>query len=145
MQGLVVESQDSSLGRWTVARWTPPADSPLHAAVERVWYFEVHLTHAKERVFPDGTAELIVMLDDRHRDGDDPARAAFPAVCINGCRTQPSVVVSPPGRCRVLGISFAPAGACALLRSNMKSLVDLTVDVGDVIGRAADELGERCA
>lgn len=145
MQGLRVESQDSSLGRWTVARWTPPADSLLHETVERIWYFDGQLTHAKERVFPDGTAELIVMLDERHRDGGDPALAAFPAVCINGCRTQPSVVVSPRGRCRVLGVRLAPAGACALLRSNMQHLVDVTVDVRDVIGRAADELGERCA
>jgi AraC-like DNA-binding protein len=145
MQGLTVKSQDSSLGRWTVARWTPSADSPLHDTVEGIWYFEGHLTHARERVFPDGAAELIVMLDEPHRDGDDPALAEFPTVCINGCRTQPSVVVSPPGRCRVLGITLAPAGACALLRSNMKHLVDVTVDVRDVIGRAADELAERCA
>ncbi len=145
MQGLVVQTQDSSLGRWTVGRWTPSLDSPFHDSVERIWYFAGQLTHAKERVFPDGTAELIVMLDERHRDGGDPALAPFPTVCINGCRTQPSVVVSPPGRCRVLGISFAPAGACALLRSNMKDLVDVTVDVRDAIGRAAEELGERCA
>jgi AraC-like DNA-binding protein len=145
LPGLTVESQDSPLGRWTVARWTPPADSPLHDTVERIWYFDGLLTHAKERVFPDGTVELIVMLDERHRDGSDPALGAFPAVCVNGCRTQPSVVVSPRGRCRVLGIRFVPAGACALLRSNMKELVDITIDVRDVIGRAADELGERCA
>lgn len=145
MQGLTVQSQDSSLGRWTVARWTPAGDSPFRDAVEGIWYFAGQLTHAKERVFPDGTAELIVMLDERHRDGDDPVLAPFPTICINGCRTRPSVVVSPPGRCRVLGISFAPAGACALLRSNMKDLVDVTVDVRDVMGRAADELGERCA
>jgi AraC-like DNA-binding protein len=145
MQGLAIKSQDSSLGRWTVARWAPPADSPLHETVERIWYFEGQLTHTKERVFPDGTAELIVMLDERHRDGSDPALGAFPAVCINGCRTQPSVVVSPRGRCRVLGITLAPAGACALLRCNMTHLVDITVDVLDAIGRAADELGERCA
>lgn len=95
LYGLTVESQDSSLGRWTVARWTPPTDSPLRGTVERIWYFDGHLTRPKERVFPDGTAELIVMLDEPHRDGSDPALTAFPAVCINGCRTEPSVVVSP--------------------------------------------------
>jgi AraC-like DNA-binding protein len=145
MQGLAVESQDSSLGRWTVARWTPPTDSLFHETVERIWYFDGRLTHAKERVFPDGTVELIVMLDERHRDGSDPALGVFPAVCINGCRTQPSVVVSPRGRCRVLGIRFAAAGACVLLRCNMQDLVNVTVDVRDIIGRSADELGERCA
>ena len=145
MQGLTVESQDSALGRWTVARWTPSADSPLHGTVQRIWYFDGRLTHEKERVFPDGTAELIVMLDERHRDGGDPALAAIPGSMHQwmpnatfGCRES-------RGRCRVLGIRFAPAGACSLLRSNMKQLVDVTIDVRDVIGRASDELGERCA
>lgn len=129
---MTVESPDSPLGRWTAAHWAPPPGTPLHGAIERIWYF-------------DGTAELIVMLDERHRDADDPALASFPAVCINGCRTQPSVVVSPHGRCRVLSINFTPVGACTLLRSNMQHLVDVTVDVRDAIGLAAEELGERCA
>src|SRR5579872_1463180 len=144
MQPLVA-THDSPLGRWTSARWFPPNTSPLYGHVERIWYFDGYMTNAKERVFPDGRAELIVMLDEPHRDGDAPTLDPFPAVCINGLRTRSSVVVAPRGRCRVLGIRFHAAGACALLRASMKELVNITIDLGDALGRAAAELGERCA
>jgi AraC-like DNA-binding protein len=140
-----VESADSPLGRWTAARWMPPASSRLSALVERIWYFDGTLAHAKERVFPDGRAELIVMLDEPHRDGDAGTLPAFPVVCINGLRTRPSVVVAPPGRCRVLGIKFEPLGACTLLGTSIRDLTDVTIDLRDALGRAADELGNRCA
>lgn len=140
-----VETRDSPLGRWTVARWSPPQSSPLYGVVDHVWYFDGTLSQAKERVFPDGRAELIVMLDEPHRDGDSEHVAAFPSVCINGLRTRPSVVVAPAGRCRVVGIRFDPAGACLLLGASMKQLVDLTIDLRDALGPAAVELGERCA
>jgi AraC-like DNA-binding protein len=141
----VVATHDSPLGRWTIARWSPSKLSPLYGNVEQIWYFDGSMTHAKERVFPDALAELIVMLDEPHRDGDVATLDPFPAVCINGLRTRPSVVVAPRGRCRVLGVQFQAAGACALLRSSMKELRDVTIDLRDALGRAAAELGERCA
>jgi AraC-like DNA-binding protein len=141
----VVESLDSALGRWTAAQWEPPSESPLSAFVEHIWYFDGVLTHAKERVFPDGSAELVVMLDEPHRDGDVAAQPRFPLVCINGLRTRPSVVVAPAGRCRVVGLRLTPPGAARLVHSNMEHLVNVTVDVRDAVGSAAAELGERCA
>jgi len=143
--GTTVESADSPLGRWTVATWSPPALSPLAGLVERIWYFDGSLAHARERVFPNGRAELIVMLDEPHRDGNCPELPAFPAVCINGLLTRPSVVVAPPGRCRVLGIRLEPLGACSLLTEPIRELTDVTIDLRDALGRAADDLGERCA
>lgn len=141
-----IVTEESELGRWTAAHWSPPRSSPLSGIIERIWYFEGNLTYARERVFPDGRAELIVMLDEPHRDGDTDPNVAFPAVCINGLRTRSSVVVSPRGHCRVLGIRFEPTGACMLLRDSMKDLVNVTIDLHDGIGRrAASELGERCA
>ncbi len=140
-----VECADSALGRWMVARWTPPIASRLSSLVERIWYFDGTMVHAKERVFPDGRAEIIVMLDEPHRDGDAETLPTFPAVCINGLRTRPSVVVAPPGRCRVLGILFEPLAACRLLHESLADLTDTTIDLRDAIGRAADELGNRCA
>ena len=139
-----VKSEESAFGRWTTAQWAPPPSSQLFGIVERIWYFDGTMTFPKERVFPDGRPELIVMLDEPHRDGDDERLASFPAVCINGVRTRSSVVVAPSGRCRVLGIRFGPTGACRLLRGSMKALVDVTIDLRDALGRAATELGERC-
>jgi AraC-like DNA-binding protein len=144
-RGLTVESQESALGRWTVARWSPPGPSPLAGLVERIWYFEGTMTHPRERVFPDATAELIIMLDEPHRDGDSELMEPFPAVCINGLRTRPSVVVAPAGRCRVIGVTFLPVGAAVFLRATMTDLLDVTIDVRDALGAASRELGERCA
>jgi AraC-like DNA-binding protein len=140
-----VYGEDSALGRWTVARWLPAPGSPLSGLVERIWYFEGTLLHSRERVFPDGRAELIVMLDEPHRDGDTAGLEPFPRVCLNGLRTRPSVVVSPPASCRVVGVVFEALGAAALLRTPMSELVDVTIDVSDALGPIATELGERCA
>lgn len=60
-----VETRDLPLGRWTVARWSPPQSSPLCGVVDNVWYFDGTLSQAKERVFPDGRTELIVMSTNR--------------------------------------------------------------------------------
>jgi hypothetical protein len=141
----IVQSADSALGRWTVARWTPPPSSQLAGLVERIWYFDGTLAHSKERVFPDARAEVIVMLDEPHRDGDAGTLPTFPAICINGLRTRPSVVVAPPGRCRVLGIRMEALGACMLLGASIRDLADITIDLRDALGRVAEELGNRCA
>jgi hypothetical protein len=66
-----------AFGRWTSARWTPPPSSQLFQIVERIWYFDGTMAFPKERVFPDGRAELIVMLDEPHRDGDDERSRRF--------------------------------------------------------------------
>ncbi|MGB6521393.1 MAG: helix-turn-helix domain-containing protein [Candidatus Cybelea sp.] len=142
---IAVERRDTALGSWTVARWSPPPASPLHDVVEQIWYFDGTLALARERVFPDGRAELIVQLDQPHRDGGSASLDSFPAVCINGLRTRPSVVVAPKGRCRVLGIRFDPAGVYSILQASPQELVDVTIDLHDGIGRSAAELGERCA
>src|SRR5579884_3065516 len=141
----LVQQIDSALGSWVSARWSPPADSALYGIVERLWYFDGMLADSAERVFPDGSAELVVMLDEPHRDGDTGELAAFPAVCINGVRTRSSVVVAPRGRCRVVGLRFDPIGACRMFRQSMTDLVDVTVDFQSTLGRSAAELGDRCA
>ena len=121
---IAVERRDTALGSWTVARWSPPPASPLHDVVEQIWYFDGTLALARERVFPDGRAELIVQLDQPHRDGGSASLDSFPAVCINGLRTRPSVVVAPKGRCRVLGIRFDPAGVYSILQASPQELVE---------------------
>ncbi len=60
-----VARAESPLGSWISARWSPARTSRLYGFVQHVWYFDGTLAHARERVFPDGSAELIVMLDQR--------------------------------------------------------------------------------
>jgi AraC-like DNA-binding protein len=139
-----VATGDSALGRWTSAHWSPPAASPLLGVVDRIWYFDGTLALARERVFPDGTAEIVVQLDEPHRDGDLSLPVHFPVICVSGLRTTPSVVVAPAGRCRVAGIRLrAPAASCAL-GLPVAELLDITADLHAVAGRAARQLGQRC-
>jgi len=134
---------DSPLGRWWAARWEPQADSPLYPFVNAIWYFDGATAQSRERVFPDGLAELIVQFDDAYRDGDNGS-AVFPSLCVNGIRTRPSVVEAPGKRCRVLGIRFTAIGACTVLGQPVRELLDVTVDLRACIGSSADELATRC-
>ncbi len=70
---------------------------------------------------------------------------AFPALCIDGQQTGTSLIEAPRGACRVLGISLLPLAAFALLRTSFADATDRTIDLHDVVGRAAAELGERLA
>lgn len=139
-----VTAGDSVLGCWTTARWSPPPASALWGVVERVWYFDGTLALARERVFPDGTAEIVVQLDEPHRDGDLSLPVHFPAVCVNGLRTAPSVVVAPARACRVAGIRLRAPAASRALGIPVAELLDITADLHAITGRAARELGERC-
>jgi AraC-like DNA-binding protein len=140
----LITQPDSELGQWISAQWTPPEASRLRPFVESVWYFHGATAYSRERIFPDGSAELIVQLDDVYRDGDKGS-IPFPTVCVNGLRTRPSVVEAPGTRCRVLGVRFTAIGACAILGQPIRELTDVTVDLDDCDGAPARELGERCA
>ena len=111
--------------------------------IDSIWYFDGTMTFARERVFPDGLTELVVQLDEVHRDGSTGER--FPAVCINGLRTRAAVVEAPGSRCRIIGIRFAPRGACAVLATSVAELLDATVDLRVYLNRWSDELAERCS
>jgi AraC-like DNA-binding protein len=140
-----VRQEHSELGSWTHAEWVPAPGDRLAGTIERIWDFEGSLEHARERNFPNGMVELIVQLDEPHRPvHDDAAGAHFPAVCIAGMMTTAEVVEAPPGRCRVLGVRLHPVGAFALLAEPLHAIAGVTVDLRDVLGRAAAELGERC-
>ena len=134
---------DSAFADWTHAEWRPLPGSPLARAIERVWYFAGTLGASRERVFPDGTLELIVQLDTPHRPAVEAPCAGFPPLCATGLRTTAEVVEAPLNRCRVLGLRLTPPAAFALLDSALPELTSLTVDLHELLGRATAELGNR--
>jgi AraC-like DNA-binding protein len=139
-----VERGDSVLGQWTAAHWEPSPASALRTIVDRIWYFDGTLAVARERVFPDGMVEIVVQVDEPHRNGDLSVPSPFPSVCVNGVRTGPNVVIAPARRCRVAGIRFQAASASAVLGVPARLLCDATFDLDDVAGGATGELGGRC-
>jgi AraC-like DNA-binding protein len=112
--------------------------------VDRVWDFDGMAAHPQERVFPNGHLELIVQLDDRYLDITTAGAVPTPAACVTGIFSRPAVVQAPRRPCRVLGVRLRPAGAWALLAHPLSQLAGLTADLGDLLGRAGDELAERC-
>jgi hypothetical protein len=142
---LEMQRVDSELGCWTQTEWVPDVGDPLAGVIDRIWDFDGTLDRARERTFPNGMIELIVQLDEPHRPvRDDVAGSHFPAVCMSGLMTTAEVVEAPAARCRVLGVRLHPIGAFALLAEPLHPMSGITVDLRDVLGRAATELGERC-
>jgi AraC-like DNA-binding protein len=139
---VTVDRHESEFGSWTSTAWTPLPRTPLARTIVRIWHFDGNLG-ARERVFPDGTLELIVQFDTPHRPGGDAPADRFPPLCVTGLRTTAEVVEAPAGRCRVLGVRLSPGGAFALLRGALPEFTGLTVDLHDAIGRSAAELGTR--
>lgn len=144
MESLAIERHESVLGAWLQASWAPPAGTELHGSVHHIWYFDGVLIARRQRVFPDGSIEIIVQLDEPHApDGGAAAVERFPAVCLTGLRLTSEIVVAPPGRSRVLGLVISPPCAHVLTRASLASLTGITADLHDIIGRGAAELAER--
>lgn len=143
MESARIERHESMLGAWTRASWTPPAGTLLHGHIRRMWYFDGVLLARRQRIFPDGSIEIVVQLDEPHRPGNEPQAQGFPPVCITGLRLTSEVVVAPPGRCRVLGIILSPPCAHLLADQSLAALTGITVDFEELAGRTAVELAER--
>ncbi len=136
---------DSALGAWTLTEYKPVAGDLLGDVVQRIWLFNGTTALPRERVFPDATLEIVLQLDADYRPVREFPAEPFPPLSLGGLRTTAMTIESTARRARVLGIRLRPMGACALLRTSLHSLTDLDIDLHDVIGPAAEELGARCS
>jgi len=98
----------------------------------------------RERLFPDGSLEIVLQLDADYRPALDGPSEPFPVLSVGGIRTASHTIENSGRPVRVLGIGLWPAGAYALLRTSLRELTDLDLDLHDVIGRAAAEFGTLC-
>jgi AraC-like DNA-binding protein len=133
---------DSPMGYWQFVRGHTPGFAHL---VEDIWYFDGMATSARERSLPNGQLHIIVHFDQRYRDVHEQETVVCPQICMAGVQTRPLIVEAPGGRNALMGIRLHPAGAYSLLAHPLADTSGLTVDLHDVIGRAAAQLGERCA
>lgn len=119
---------------------------PLDEYVDRFWLCSDTPAHARERILPSGTIELVINLcDDEIRIYD----SAQPDVC----RRYSGAVVSGPYRsfllidplqyASILGVHFRPGGAAPLLSVAADELADAHIDLESLWGRMAVELRER--
>lgn len=136
-----VTRHDSTLGSWTLARWTP---ADLSEFVDGVWCFDGSMALLRERHFPLGTLDLIVHLGPVYGHVDHHRVEPFPSSCFSGLLLRPDVIEAPPGRSEVLGIRLRPAGAYALLRRPLHELTGYTVDLRELLPEGTAELEDRC-
>lgn len=136
-------AENSALGCWRSWHWRP---SCLAGAVELLWYFEGQVAHPTERVFPDGSVQLIVQLGGAPYANVEGARIlTCPALCMTGLHTRALRVRAPAGASEVLGIRLRPLAAHALLAMPLVEASNLTLGLEDVLGAAARELADACA
>ena len=121
--------------------------SPLSDFVELFWLYEGYdLPHAKERVLPTGTMELVINLREdalRIYDRQDTDRfEGFRGSLICDVHSEFFVIdtVSQPS---VLGVHFKPGGAFPFLEPSAGELRDVHVSLETLWGVAAGELRDR--
>jgi AraC-like DNA-binding protein len=120
---------------------------PLSHFVEVLWYWDGPAQpHARERLLPDGSMELVVNLNENevrvydrldHRKFDKLRGAV-----MIGPHSEFFVIDTAEQR-RVMGVHFKPGGAFPFLRLPADELHGLHISLEDVWGRWADELRDR--
>lgn len=131
---------DTSLGSWTYSEWRPPH---LVGFVDVVWYFKGPTSSERKRVLPNGMFEMLVNFGEPYRTITGAGPELLKTAWLAGLQSGPMVGAQPP-RQDLMGVRLCPAGAYALLDGPVREISELVVDLEDLIGRAADELAERC-
>jgi len=120
---------------------------PLAPFVDCFWYaWGLDGNHARERVLPTGSMQLVVNLrEDSIVVANDPrtdSGTAHPGLVLNGVYTRP-LVLEAASRMATMGVSFAPGGAAAFLDRPASEMRDQTVALDTIWGKAGRHLRDR--
>jgi AraC-like DNA-binding protein len=122
---------------------------PLDQFVEGFWSCSDVTVHARERILPSGTVELVVNLQDDEIRGyhpSDPGRCRRLSGAVVGGPYGSFVEMAPSSHASVIGVHFRPGGAFPFLGIPAGELADTHVDLDTLWGRTAIELREQlCA
>lgn len=122
---------------------------PLREFIDRFWFCSDAPAHARERILPSGTVEMVFNLAQDEVRIDDPARPERPrrysGAVVSGTYRE-FFVIDPLQHASILGVHFRPGGAAAFLASPVHELASRHVDLETLWGPRANELRERlCA
>jgi AraC-like DNA-binding protein len=123
---------------------------PLSDFIENLWLYEGYASpHAKERIFPSGTFELVFNLHDnelRIFKTQTPDKCnRFSGALVSGPYEE-FFLTDTPEEASVMGVHFRPAGAPAFLGFSAQNFNDRHVDLEQVWGAVSREIHERlCA
>lgn len=120
---------------------------PLSGFVDKLWLYEGYMQpHAKERLLPTGTFELVINLhEDQSRiydrdDHDKFQRLRGTLVC--GVHSE-FFVIDTAAQLAVMGVHFKPGGAFPFLKLPAGELHNQHVSLEDLWGAAANDLREQ--
>jgi AraC-like DNA-binding protein len=119
---------------------------PLSEFVDRFWFCSDNPPHARERILPSGTVELVInLVDDEIRidatSSTDRCRR-FSGAVVSGPYSQ-FFSIDPRQHAAIIGVHFKPGGAFPILGLPIDDLTDTHVDLESLWGRFAFELRER--
>jgi AraC-like DNA-binding protein len=126
-----------------VHRAPPPALAPF---VESLWYYECNLPHARERILPSGSMQLLINLDeDQLRtyvgDGYSVVQSTRGAA-LGGVQPQHFAIDTAEQRA-IAGVSFKPGGAYPFFAPPADELTGLHVELDVLWGRDGAVARER--
>jgi AraC-like DNA-binding protein len=119
---------------------------PLSEFVDRFWFCSDNPPHARERILPSGTVELVInLVDDEIRiDGlsstDHDRR--FSGAVVSGPYSR-FFGIDPRQHGAIIGVHFKPGGAFPVLGFPIDEVTDSHIDLESIWGRFASELRER--
>ena len=120
---------------------------PVSNFVEMLWYYEGYVVpHAKERVLPDGSMQLIINLaEDRLGvfDSRDPrVRRTLSGCLVSGARSE-FVVIDTSCQKSIMGAAFKRGGGFPFFHLPASELHNEQVSLDALWGSRAGELRER--
>jgi AraC-like DNA-binding protein len=123
-----------------------PSEPALAPFIESLWHFTGDFTHARERILPTGTMQLLVNLyEDELRlyTGPDFARVErLGGAAISGAYGLPFGIDTEEQRC-IVGVAFRPGGAAPFFTEPSDALSAQHVELDRVWGREGAALRER--
>jgi AraC-like DNA-binding protein len=117
---------------------------PLAEWVEFFWFYEgLTPSHARERVLPDGTFELLINLKDEPRhvfDGKTlrPTQS-YRHGWLSGTHSRYIVIDTAPNS-SMMGVHFKPGGAARFLRQPASEFTEQVIELDQIWGQAGWDL-----
>jgi AraC-like DNA-binding protein len=118
---------------------------PLDEYVDYLWSLSDAPAHARERILPSGTLELVVNLHEDEFHVYDPASdrcSRFSGAMISGAYRGP-FVIDTREHAAILGVHFKPGGAFPFLGVPSGEMANRHASLETLWGRSAVELRER--
>jgi AraC-like DNA-binding protein len=120
---------------------------PLSGLVDYLWHLSDAPGHARERIVPSGTIELVINLqEDEFRiyssAGTGEGCHRFRGAIVSGCYGAP-FGIDTREHASIIGVHFRPGGAAGLVGAPPGDLADLHVGLEQLWGNRASELRER--